>query len=77
MIAIKTKYVGPSNFKGSRISAVADSGEKVTIHYDHAIDPLANHEMARNILAKKIGYPSLKWNFIQWNGEIYHGGVKA
>ena len=77
MIGIKTKYVGPSNFKGSRIAAVADSGEKVFIHYDSALDSEKNHEMARNILAKKIGFPNLKWSVVNFKGELFHGGVSA
>lgn len=55
MQAIITKYHGPTNSKGSRISAQAAAG-KVFVHYDHALNIDENHaEAARNLL-EKLGW---------------------
>jgi hypothetical protein len=35
---IKTKYIGPTNFKGSRIKATSDCGKSVTLGWDSALD---------------------------------------
>jgi len=33
---ICTKYIGPTNFRGSRIKAHCESGLSVTVPYDHS-----------------------------------------
>jgi hypothetical protein len=52
-MAIATKYLGPTNYRGSRIKATAldtfDSDAKpksVTVSMDYALDTDANHERA-------------------------------
>ncbi len=45
MKAIMTKYHGPTDFKGSRITAEAGSN-RVTVPYDHALDADGNHDAA-------------------------------
>jgi len=62
--AITTKYHGPTNTRGSRISATAQAG-RITIAYDHALDDTQNHAAAACALAKKFG----------WNGEWKGGGT--
>lgn len=42
MIAIQTKYIGPSNTKGSRIKAWTCTGKSAYISYPHEY----SHEMA-------------------------------
>jgi hypothetical protein len=62
--AIVTKYHGPTNYKGSRISARADAG-RVVLSYDHALNADENHAKAAQALADrygwtvKNGYPAL------------------
>ena len=62
--AIVTKYHGPTNYKGSRISARAEAG-RVVLAYDHALNPDENHKAAAQALAERlgwkeaIGYPAL------------------
>lgn len=56
MQAIITKYVGPTNTRGSRIKAMAEAGS-VTVHYDDALTSTANHAEAAMALVRKF-----KWN---------------
>ena len=44
-IVITTKYHGPTNSNGSRITASYD-GRRVTKSYDHALNSTGNHEAA-------------------------------
>jgi hypothetical protein len=61
--AIVTKYLGPSNVRGSRVKATAEAGS-VTLHWDDAKDTDQNHQAAARALAVKFG----------WDG-IWHGGA--
>jgi hypothetical protein len=54
--AIITKYHGPGNVRGSRISATASMGQKVTISYDHSLDAEQNHDAAAIALCRKMGW---------------------
>ena len=65
MQAVKTRYLGPTNHKGSRIKATAYAGS-VTISFDYALDLGANHEAAAVALLTK-----LSWD----NGVDLRGGV--
>ena len=64
MIAIHTKYIGPTDTRGSRIKAYTASwgshkGFTVTIPYDHALDGVALHfEAVKALVAKH----KLEWN---------------
>jgi hypothetical protein len=53
--AIVTKYHGPTNCKGSRISAKADAG-RVIVHYDHALNLDENHKAAAQALVERLGW---------------------
>jgi hypothetical protein len=54
--AIVTKYIGPSNTKGSRIKATAAAGS-VTISYDDSLNSENAHAKAAEALANKFGWP--------------------
>jgi len=56
MQAITTKYIGPSNVKGSRIKASCDAGS-ITIPYPHELSGQDVHAKAAMALVRK-----LKWN---------------
>ena len=60
--AIVTKYLGPTNTKGGRVKAQAEAGS-ITLHWDPALNPNANHWLAMKALAEKLG----------WHGE-WQGG---
>lgn len=62
--AIVTKYLGPTNFRGSRIKASAYAGS-VTIDYDASLNTEQNHMAAARKLAHKYG----------WKGTWYAGGL--
>jgi hypothetical protein len=61
--AIATKYHGPTDTRGSRISAKAQAG-RVSVPYDHALPVRTNHEAAARALAEKLG----------WVGKLVGGG---
>ncbi|MDL5595979.1 hypothetical protein QS468_24895 [Bacillus subtilis] len=55
MQAIQTKYLGPTETRGSRISAKCAAGS-VTLGYDHALDLESNHVAAAMALCAKLGW---------------------
>lgn len=57
MQAIRTKYHGATNFKGSRITATSASGIKVTIPYPHELSGQACHQKAADALCDKLNWP--------------------
>lgn len=62
--AIVTKYHGPTNTRGSRISATAEAG-RIMLSWDYALNGSDNHKAAAQALVDKMGwtveagYPSL------------------
>ena len=54
---ITSKYLGPSDTRGSRYKATIDQGAsfkyQATVHYDHALDPEGNAIEAIKALIKK------------------------
>lgn len=53
--AIHTRYLGPTNSKGSRIKALC-RGLSATVPLDHALDLVARHEVAARAVADKLGW---------------------
>lgn len=51
---IRTKFLGPTNYRGSRIKAVSPSGAAITIDWDHALNASKNHEAAFIALLAKL-----------------------
>lgn len=66
MKAITTKYIGPTNCKGSRIKAT-DGDNSVTISYPHEINSEQAHMKAAQTFMEKIG----------WMGEMMGGHTKS
>ncbi len=62
--AITTRFVGPTNRRGSRIIARAVAGRK-TVHWDHTLNIEANHAAAARRLAESFG----------WHGQWFGGGL--
>lgn len=56
--AITTKFLGPTDYKGSRVKATCEAGS-VTLSWDHALNSDGNHEAACRALMAKLG----------WDGE--------
>ena len=61
--AITTKYLGPTNVRGSRIKATA-AAKSITVDYDDALNSADNHACAALNLAHQL----------QWGGRWYGGG---
>lgn len=55
MQAVRTKYHGPTNTNGSRISAQCEAG-RIYVSYDHALDIEGNHKAACDAFVKKLGW---------------------
>jgi hypothetical protein len=56
MKAIRTKYKGPTNTRGSRIIASDEDGNKVTISYPYELSGEAVHRKAAEALCKKMDW---------------------
>lgn len=61
--AIETRYLGPTNTKGSRIKATAWAGS-VTIPLDYGVSTEMAHWLAAAALQEKLG----------WDGKWFQGG---
>lgn len=66
MQTISTKYVGPSNTKGSRIIATSASGHRLTISYDSSLSSEDAHAKAAKALRDKLN----------WTKEMIGGHTK-
>jgi len=53
--AITTKFIGPTNTRGSRIKASAYAGT-ITVAYDHSLNNDENHRAAADALCVKMGW---------------------
>ena len=65
MKAILTKYHGATDTRGSRISATAEGGNRVTIPYPHELSGEAVHAAAAVALCAKMN----------WKGPLVGGGL--
>lgn len=54
--AIQTKFHGPTNTRGARVSARADAGS-ITLSWDCALNVTDNHKAAAVALARRYGWP--------------------
>lgn len=74
MQAIKTKYVGPTNTRGARITASCDAGT-VTLSRDSSLDSQGNHQKAAMALLNKIHSQSGHFDGWKgtWVGATYNG----
>ena len=55
MQAIRTRYHGPTNTRGSRISAQCTAG-KLSVAYNHALNGDENHKAAACALRDRLGW---------------------
>ena len=66
MKAIKTTYSGPTNTRGSRITACDMDGNRITIGYPYNFSGMDCHAKAAWALCKKMG----------WTGTLHGGALK-
>ena len=64
-VAITTRYLGPTNFRGSRIKAFTESGRSITIDCNDALSVEDNHRAAARALQAKMG----------WTDDLIEGGI--
>jgi hypothetical protein len=53
--AIQTKFLGPTNSRGSRVKAFAAAGS-VTISWDHRLNSERNHKAAAEMFANRMNW---------------------
>jgi hypothetical protein len=71
MYAILTKYLGPTDSRGSRVSA-SFSSRRLTIVWDDALNVDENHRAAAQAMLKKLSHES---GIEAWAcGELPGGG---
>ena len=78
MQAIQTRYLEPTDTRGSRIVAECEAG-RVTLNWDDTLSADTNHVAAREILCRKLGWdiPGSKlaswgkWHQGQFGKNIY------
>jgi hypothetical protein len=67
MKTIETRYIPPSNTKGSRIMATDCGDHRIYVHTDHALQNDENHVAAARKLCEKLA----------WHGEFVRGATKT
>ena len=70
MKAIQTKYLSPTNTRGSRIKAFDWSGNSIIIEFDYALDALEANFKAAMAFIDKMG-----WNWTR--DKISYGVIKS
>jgi hypothetical protein len=65
MKAIVTTFHGPTNTKGSRVSAQDMDGNRITISWSHVLNGEAAHAEAALALCKKL----------DWHGRLVAGAI--
>lgn len=65
MKAIQTHYLGPTDYRGSRIVARAEGGNRVVVPYPYELSGEAVYRVAAEALRDKLG----------WTGELVGGGL--
>jgi hypothetical protein len=73
MMALQTRFVGPTNHRGSRVIVTADGGKhskRMVVSWDHALGADGNHDAAARALATKLG-----WNGPWMAGDTHTGRV--
>ena len=78
--AIETKYLGPTNYRGSRIKAYEPDGQSVTISYDYGLNDHDLHKKAAQALLDKMNWPyeiigghtrrGMVWILTERNGDL-------
>lgn len=66
MIAIETRYLGPTDKRGSRYVATTCNGHRLMRSADDDLNPTENQAAAARALADKM----------TWKGELVGGGTK-
>lgn len=66
MIAILTKYLGPTDNRSSRVRVTTSNGHRLIVPWDDNLNADENHRAAAFKLCNKMG----------WTGDLASGGPK-
>jgi hypothetical protein len=70
MRAIRTKYLGPTNNRGSRVKVIdegySDRPRTIAVPWDYALNPDENHAAAARVALRR-------WD---WSGRWVGGGLR-
>jgi hypothetical protein len=66
MKAIRTHYSGPTDTRGSRITADDGDGNRISISYPYEMSSLQAHRKAADALCEKM----------EWSGPLVGGAYK-
>jgi hypothetical protein len=66
MKAISTRYLGPTNYRGARITAFDSDRNRITVSYPHGLSGEAVHRVAAEALRDKMG----------WTGRLIGGATR-
>jgi hypothetical protein len=66
MKTITTKYIGPTNYRGSRVTAF-DGDNRITLSWDCSLDSEENHTAAARALVVRL----------KWTGTLIGGHTKT
>jgi hypothetical protein len=69
--SIETKYLGPTNYKGSRIKATAAGGMSITVGYRSELNVDENHQAAAVALCEKLGWGGLMQGGSTRSGYVF------
>ena len=69
--AITTKYHGPTNTKGSRISATSASGIRVYVPYAYELSTNECHTKAAEVLRAQLGWEGRLVGGCNATGNVY------
>jgi hypothetical protein len=73
--AIQTRFLGPTNSRGSRVKAFAAAGS-VTISWDHRLNPEQNHRAAAEMFANRMNWIGLYAAGTLPNGDMVFVNVE-
>lgn len=71
MQTIETRYIGPTNTRGSRIKAKASGGESVTIPLDYGMTTYHAHAKAADALRVKLGWDAMFMAEAKGTGYVF------
>jgi hypothetical protein len=85
MVAIQTKFIGPTNTRGSRVKAwipndrawASEPVRALTIDWNHALDSEDNHKAAAVALIARLGWGEENGYHEQWYLGAVDGGCVA
>lgn len=58
--AIETRWLGPTNFRPSRVVATTPGGHRLVMPWDYSCSVDQNHYSAAELLRLKLEWPSIK-----------------